>query len=253
MKHLSTVIWFAASGWLCAANSVINLSIGQLRDASGNIMEDNATAPENSGVWAVIVSAIPGTATTNPVNGSLPGGLEDNSSLTEDDAEQARIDFNGLTLTAGSYSNFTIHQVGEFTSGNDLGLNGVVQTTVVFDIFEAADPSNDPGYVSGTLWGFYWFPGQTLNAKLSGSFQVGGFANSTANIASGGYVGTTVLPEGDSDNALFYETNFNQNEAGEDATGLDIFRFTAINVIPEPSALAMAFLGFALLLLRRRD
>jgi hypothetical protein len=241
------VFWLSALS-LHGATSVVNFSIAEIRDASGAVIADGG------GTWAIIVSAIPGTASTTPTPGSLPGDLADNSSLAESNAAQAAADFDGVQLVEGTPlgKDFTIHQVGGFTSGNDLGLNGVVQTQIDFNIFESGSP-NDPGYTEGTLWGFYWFPGKSFGdtTALSGSFQVGGFASSTANAASFGDFGTTIPTAAASKTTQFYESDFNQTVVGGNATGLAPARFTAI-AVPEPSTLALAVLGMAALLRRRR-
>ena len=135
-----------------------NLSIGQLHHLGGSAIADGG------GTWAIIVGAIPGAP---PTSGALPGGLTSGNSLTQSNLSQAFSDLSGATLAAGTYSNFTIHSVGSFTSGTDLGIDGLVQSALVFDVVDTPLP----GYSLGTLWGFYWFPGLATGATLPGSFS----------------------------------------------------------------------------------
>ena len=126
-------------------------------------------------------------------------------------------------------------------------LNGAVQTSMGFPV----SGSPDSGFSPNTLFGFYWFPGQTAGSTLSGSYEVGGFANSALKAASGGDWGTSVTADGSTCTSLFYETNFNQNIIAGADTGLGAGRFTAV-AVPEPSTFALSALGLAALLRRRR-
>jgi hypothetical protein len=221
---------------LAHAASSVNLTVAQLRDASGTVIPDAAP-----GTWAIIVAGVEGLPA---VSGTLPGGLTDGSSLTAAQASQIAADFDGLTLTVGSQGTYTIHQLGIFDSGED----GAVLATINFDI--ASSPN--PGFDAGTLWGLYWFPGVSAGATLSGNFEVGGFAQSTANIESGGDEGTVIPGDGLSVNVNFIETNFNQTVLEGGDTGLSAARFTAV-AVPEPSVFGLAgVFGIAGLLLRRR-
>ena len=180
MKLKLFLLSILTCGGVQASSSVINLSIAQLRNAAGAVIEDGG------GTWAVIVSAIPGNP---PTSGALPGGLANNSSLTGDNEtqiNQIKSSFNNVNLSVGrpDGKNYYIWQLGGFSSGNDLGLNGVVQAAVAFDVFSAPDP----GFSANTLWGFYWFPGQSQGSTLTGAYQVGGFANEY-NANSGGTSG----------------------------------------------------------------
>ena len=223
---------------LGAATAVVNLSIGEIRDADGDVVMDG------EGVWAIIVAA--GNTGNPPTAGSLPGGLTVGSSLTGSNKEQITIDFEDMVLSAGSKGSFYVWQLGEFTGGNDLGLNGVVQVAITFDVFAAPDP----GFAAGTAWGFYWFPNKSAGQTLSGQYQVGGFANG-ASLASGGDSGTVVPTSGSTVTGNFFETNFNQSELGEGDTGLSAARFTAV-LVPEPSSALLFFLGLVPLWRRRR-
>lgn len=225
-----------------AATSKINLGIGQLRDASGTVIDDGG------GTWAIIVSQIPEAP---PTAGALPGGLANNSSLSEDNPNlifDVKSSFDNVELSVGQPTgkDFYIWKVGGFSGGNDLGLNGAVETTIEFDVFS----SPDPGFSAGALWGFYWFPGQSIGSVLTGNYQVGGFANDV-NVPSGGETGTTVPSATSIQAGNFFETELNQNAFEGGDTGLSAARFTAV-AIPEPSAVLIALLGFTALMRRRR-
>jgi uncharacterized protein (TIGR03382 family) len=223
-----------------AATSKIDFAIGQLRDSDSNIIADGG------GVWAVIVSGLSGAP---PSSGSLPGGLTDGMSLTTMNAPQILVDFDNFELTAGPRGSYTVEYLGGFTSGNDLGLNGVVVQELIFDVFD----SPDAGYSPGTLWGIYWFPGAMLGDTLSGEFQVGGYANSSPNTASSSNNswGTTVPNAGALVESSYLETTFNQNELGGGDTGITAQQFTAV-MVPEPGVATLALLGMGALLRRRR-
>lgn len=220
------------------ATYTANLAIGQLRAANGTVIADGG------GVWAVIVAGSPGSP---PTSGSLPGGLTDGSSLTNANLSQINADFDSVTLTAGSYLGFTIHQVGAFTSGNDAGFDGIATAAVAFPVVDGAVP----GYATGTLWGIYWFPGKSEGDTLSGTYEIGGFADSLTNTASGGEAGTSITASGATNAVLFYESGFNEGALSGGPTGLNATRFTAV-AIPEPSTLSLLALASIGLILRRR-
>lgn len=240
---LGTAILGTAS--LHAATSTMGLTIAQLRGANGSLIADGG------GSWAIIVSGLPGSP---PTSGSLPGGLSNDSSLSMGSVAQVKSDFDNVELTVGQPlgKNYFIQQTGGFSGGNDLSIVGAVQTEIIFNVFD----NPDAGFAAGTLWGFYWFPGQSLGATLGGNYEVGGFANSynAASAASiGGDVwGTTIGNVGSTLDVAFLETNFNQNDLSGGDTGLSVARFTAV-AVPEPSALMLSALGLAALFRRTRQ
>lgn len=225
---------------LTAATATINLSIGQLLDASGNVIADGG------GTWAIIVAA--GNQGAPPNAGALPGGLTLGTSLSAANLGQAAADFNGVSLTTGSKGSFYISNIGSFNSGASLGLNGMIQQSIEFNVYASPDP--DPGFTAGTNWGVYWFPGMAAGALLTGTYQVGGFANA-ANTASGGNSGTVVPAVGSTLDGVFFESTLNQGTMGGADTGLAKPRFTAV-VVPEPATLTLSALGLLALLRRRR-
>jgi hypothetical protein len=242
MKSFALLRLFPVFSLAClplgAATATVNLSIGEIRDADGDLVMDG------EGVWAIIVAA--GNTGNPPTAGSLPGGLTVGSSLAGSNKEQITIDFEDMVLSPGSKGSFYVWQIGDFTGGDVLGLNGVVAEAITFDVFAAPDP----GFTAGTAWGFYWFPGKTSGQTLSGQYQVGGFANDVS-LASGGDIGTFVPASGSTVTGNFFETNFNQTELGEGDTGLSAARFTAV-LVPEPSSALLFVLGLVPLWRRRR-
>lgn len=228
---------------LFGAVASVNFAIGELRDASGTVISDGA------GSWAIIVA---GQLGNPPSAAVLPGGLEDFSSLGISDGSQILDDFAFQTLSAGaSIGGAYVWAVGSI-NGTASGFQGVPLQTVAFDVY---NPPSEPGFASGTLFGFYWFPSVALSGgeiSLGSTFEIGGFANSSANAASNG-AGGTVVPESGNVTVQFFETNFNQGQLGGGDTGLSVDRFTAVSVaVPEPASLTLSAIGLAALLRRRR-
>lgn len=218
----------------------VTLAIGELRDASGQVIADGG------GAWAVIVAGQPGNP---PTVGALPGGLTDLSSLTALNKEQILSDFANQSLAVGSsVGGGYVAAVGAFDSVISGGV-GIIAQVIAFEVY---DPPVNGGFAANSLFGVYWFPGTALSEgaiELGVSFEVGGFASSTANFASNGEWGTTVPSAGNS-SVQFFETGFWQGIGGED-TGLDPSRFTAV-LVPEPATFALSALGLAALFRRRR-
>ena len=207
--------------------STVGFAIGAVRDSSGVVL------PDGSSSWAIIVSN----------TGNLPGGLTDGAnSIT---VAEAASDFENVTLTIGNKGDYTIIQTGTITGSDDLlGTPGIALDTATFDLTAVV--------TAGKLWGFYWFPSQPEGGTLSGTFEVGGFAQSTPNGASGGTFGTVVPADGSTETSVnFLESNLNQSVLGGTDTGLNVSRFTAV-AVPETTTLTLSALGLAALLRRRR-
>lgn len=209
----------------------IDIQVGTLRDATSNPVSDGS-------VWAVIVD--------EDDNDTLPGGLTvtTSSSLTALHAPQTYADFAGKTIQADAMINGdkilqTFFVDGENTSGMP---SLSIQTIVLTDAQWTS--------LSDKNWGIYWFPGITsLTATLpNSSFQVGGIRETDA--GSGGDLGMVIPTFVDNSTqtrtAAFLD---NSTEVGGDIVAS---RFTAINAIPEPSAMVLTLLGSAALLRRRR-
>lgn len=222
-----------------AATYTANLNIGQLRSSSGAVIADGG------GVWAVIVGGSPGAP---PVGGSLPGGLTAGNSLTGANLPLIAADFDSVVLTEGAQTGFTIHQVGVINGFVDSGFVGIMTVPIDFPVVDGILP----GYTVGTLWGVYWFPGKGLGDTLSGAYEVGGFADTSTNLASGSEAGTTIVSAGGLNSVNFYETDFNVVDLSGDPTGLGTARFTAV-AVPEPGTLSLLALTAFGWLRRRRN
>lgn len=236
---IASAILSCAPVSLFAATATVNLAAGQLRDANGTIIADGG------GTWAVIVAA--GDLGNPQTAGALPGGLTNNASLTTLNLSQIEADFNGVFLTTGSKGSFYVHSLGTINGEMDIGFAGMVLTSIEFTISE----TGTPGFTSGTQFGLYWFPGLAEGSKLTGDYEVGGFANDMNEASGAGDWGTTIPATAALKNAQFYETNFNQSELSGPATDLSASRFTAV-LVPETSTLTLSALGMAALLRRRR-
>jgi len=213
-----------------AAAVTLNPSIGNLRDANGVPLVDGSSA------WAMIVR--------NDSSSFLPGGLTDGGLIGT--ASQITGDFDDETITIGDKGSYTIVSVGTIDGSEGLlgtGGNGVMLSPIVFSL--------GGEITTGKLWGLYWFPNKLPGDTLTGAYEVGGFAQSAFNAASGGDIGMLIPADGTVNAVNFLETNFNQNILGGADTGLGASRFTAV-AVPEPSSLALALFGFAILIRRRR-
>ena len=209
------------------ATSTVGFAIGAVRDASGTVL------PDDSSAWAIIVS---NTAT-------LPGGLTDGANTIT--ASEAASDFDNITLTIGDKGDYTIIETGTITGSEDLlGSPGVALSTATFNLSGVV--------TAGKLWGLYWFPGKSVGETLNGTYEVGGFAQSTPNVESGGTFGTVVPADGSTETLVnFLESSLNQGVLGGTDTGLSASRFTAV-AVPETTTLTLSALGLAALLRRRR-
>lgn len=242
------ILTFALPQWLMAVPAFAALSlevqVGTLLDSSSNPVSDGS-------IWAIII---------DDGDGILPGGLSVSSSTTlgAANAAQAYDHFAGKTIEADAMINGDqILQVFFVDGENTSGVPALSTQTLVF--LDAEWQA-----MSGKQWAIYWFPGITPpplppptpenpNPILSvilptGEFEIGGIRQITAN--SGGNVGM-VIPNFVEDVSAALTAAFLDNT--EDMGGdLDVSRFVAISVIPEPSAMVLVLLGSALLLRRRR-
>jgi hypothetical protein len=218
------------SALLIASNAnatvTLNFQFGQLTDSSATTLQDTA-------LWAIIYD--------DNGDGTLPGGLDGNSSLTEADRTAANAAFLGVniqkdTVVDGDKILFT----GEIEGS--LG-DGIVGDQRNFDL-------NSLGLATGVRWGFYWFPGLTTastNLPSSDPFEIGAIQEDNANTGSGGNAGMTIPSDGANVVVAYFD-----NTTSGNASGLDEDRFQAI-LVPEPSALLLGVLGGLALLRRRRS
>lgn len=227
MKNINQILAFGCAA-LTASTSIgycatsAELYVGQLSSSLG------ITSPAANSVWALIYD--------HNNDGALPGGLTDGTSLTTAQAAAIASEFDGLELTLGesTTSGDTIIALG--LTGDDGFATGVIE----FDIGETGSI-----LTLGRKYGIYWFPGKTEGNVLSVSsgLEIGGFYESQPHVASGGVYGMAIPASGESGSFIAYDT------AAEE--GFEASRLVAI-VIPEPSTLALAGMGLAVLLRRRR-
>lgn len=180
----------------------------------------NAQVPVGT-LWALVVD------TDN--NSSFAGGFGLDQSMQ---TIGANVTFaTGQVLTVGALlGGDTIFAVGGFDGG------GIASDTITFDL-------GTLGITAGRNFAFYWFPGSQYASGNSGTItgnQAGGVHTSTA---EGGLAAMQIPADG---------SNIDIGAATSDAGGtLPNSRFTAVQLIPEPSTMLLGAFG-ALGLLRRR-
>lgn len=208
----------------CGAAISIQVTAGTFFDSSSAIVND-------SSLWAIVYKD----------GASLPGGLEDNSSLTIADSSQLFADFAGATIeTGGVIGSGKILWAGEVDSASTTTVDGVAFHELSNFTFASL------GVAGSGTWSIYWFPELTTasNTLSTTSFQVGGIQETAA--GNGGTVGM-VFPASDA-SGLFTASFLDSTVGGSLASS----RFTAVTVVPEPSAVGLALIGMAALLRRRR-
>jgi hypothetical protein len=217
-KSIATLAYFTFLSTSAFSASSIELEVGELKDSDG--------ATVTSGTWVLILDA------NN--DQLLPGNIaatttSNNAHLLLANATAASSDFSGITLNLGQLiGGARIHALGAITDADDedygpgFGVSGVT--------FAAGE--------EGLAYGIYWFPGITQGSTLptSGTFQVGGFFQST----TGSFAPTgTFSPPSPLDNI---------------GTAFDSSAFNAItvNAVPEPSTFLLSAFGVLALLRRSR-
>ncbi len=207
-----------------SATVTIACEFGSLRDSSGAVLSSTLT------LWAIIYDA--------DNDGQLPGGLGTNESLTDDDSNSAHSAFVGRTLSQNlMIGGDKVIFVDNFTS--DLA------TPYLASVDLAAS-----GLAAGRSYGFYWFPGSTLDDQNFDEvgFQVGGI-NELLNYYGAGdaaYIGTQIPADGATVTTSLLEPSFGGTIAPQRLTAIDAVP------IPEPSAAVLGTLAGLLFLRRRR-
>jgi hypothetical protein len=201
-----------------ASAVTINLYTGQFRDSSGVPVPDGT-------LFALVANSDSGT--------TLPGGMGLNSTLTNSQANS--VFTTGQTIaSSSSIGGDTVFFIGAVNGATNDTIPGLINTVVNFNLTAAT---------SGLAYGLYFFPGATLNgggAIVVGG-QVGGLSSSLAEAGQD----AMIIPGSNA-------ANVNQGALDEANAGtLGASRFTAVNLIPEPSAAILGAIG-ALGLLRRR-
>ena len=182
------------------AGSTVLYQFVKLRDASGLTVTTDC-------LWA-LVAASPGEP--------LPGGLEQDSSLTEEDITIARAAFGGANITPGSnIGSAVIIATGLLDEAE------INETIVLTDQdYETIQP--------GSLIGLYWFPGiQSTTSELPESnFSIGGFQETAADESLNADIGMVVPNEGQTLTCPYFDSSFYNDSTFPPE------RFTAINVPP---------------------
>jgi PEP-CTERM motif len=213
-------------------SSIVSVALASVSSATIN-WQVSLIAPRNSSGVQVPDDTLWAITYQNSL-GNLPGGLENNSSLTVSDATAAASAFGGRTITTGqNISGSTILFTGRVLDG-EAGLT-----------FSGAIPS---GVVSGGIWGLYWFPGLVGTTLPTSNFQIGGFTQVDNIAVPNGDIGTVIPIDGTTVTTAFFD-----NVSSGVATDLPVSRFTAIVAIPEPASFALSALGVLALLRRRRN
>ncbi len=176
----------------------INFDIGPLRDVSGD-----PAAPDS--LWAIVVAA-PGS--------QLPGGLDQDSSLTQSDAPLAQADFGGATIAPGANIGDAIIMATGQIDADSLVLPETITWT-------NEDYQN---IQQGALIGLYWFPGivEKTTVLPKRGFAIGGMQETEPDVNSGGNAGMIVPANNGGTITIAYDD--------EETSSLSAERFTAIEI-----------------------
>jgi hypothetical protein len=188
---------------LARADVALLVEAGTLRDAAG-------TSIGPGRLWAVVVA---------PPGEILPGGLEADSSLGDEDEVAIRAAFGGATIAPGESLGDAIIMA---TGVTEPGPQGVISELLSWT---NADYQT---IAPGGLIGIYWFPG--IPGPTAGlpeaDFEIGGFHVTDADGNSGGDVGMIVPPNGGQTLTLAY---FDRDLTGA-SSSLPADRLTAVFV-----------------------
>ncbi|MCW1922092.1 hypothetical protein OKA05_05975 [Luteolibacter arcticus] len=163
---------------------------------------------------------------------------------------------NNSTFAGGFGVNTTLGAVGAnsvFTTGQQLTLGQTLGGDTIFHLgaFDGAGEGITAevlsltlgvnGVLNGRSFAIYWFPGATLANRTVGT-QVGGM---NSNLPADGGLDPMIMP---ADGATV-----NIGAATADGSGTQPnIRFTAVDLVPEPSAALLGLLGAVGLIRRRR-
>jgi hypothetical protein len=199
---------------------------------------DGTTLVPDGTLWAAIVD------TNN--NSALPG-MSVNSSLAQTAATgQAGIDsinglFAGKSLALGSlFGGDAVIAMGGFASGG-VGVAGATAPTLSLSLGGAN------GTATGRIYGFYYFPGVTFTSEGE-TYNVGG---------SIGGINTTLADANTATDGMIIPTDTFVVTQGASTANLGgiipTSSFTAVALVPEPSAALLGAIGALGLLRRRRN
>jgi len=209
-KHVVMMTYaFAASFGYSSASVTLNYTFGVAYTSDGT-----AGVPDDT-LWVMIV---------DDGDGLLPGGLQVNTSLNSNEDESAIAnDFNNLTIAKGSLiGNDRVFDFGGFNGTENFEIAGSISggTNYSFgpnssDDFSTADVGNS--------FGFYWFPGESINGslQLGTVVEVGGISDMTQSTSTE----RMIIP---SDSATGNPSTTTSDLGGT----FPISRFTAIEVPP---------------------
>ena len=234
-KHAGLVLGLIALSSSANATVTLNGQYGQAFQADGT------TAVPDGTLWALVVD-------TDGDN--IIAGLGLDSSLTQLAASGAaslqaiNTTFGGKSLTLGSNLGLdTIFALGGFNSAA-LSVPGSAATAV------AGLNLGTNGLAAGLNYSFFFFPGvsfTTSGASYTVGSSVGGVNRSTAD-AGGGTAGMIIPANG----ATVFQGA--STSAGGDLGGsVPNSSFTAVALVPEPSAVLLGAIGALGLLRRRRN
>ncbi len=224
MKSKLVALLFVASILPAAATFTLSTQFGTA------LTSGSAPVPDGT-LWALVVDA--------DNNSTFAGGFGLNSSIFQAGTVAANAAFvAGQSLSLGTnLGGDIVFAMGGFNGTGDLGLGNLTAVLPGLNL-------GDNGLATNRNYAFYWFPGATYapGTNTIGS-QVGGI-NNAQNVALAG-IDAMIIPA----DAAF--VNQGAVEATEWSGVNTAAQFTAVNLIPEPSAALLGALG-ALGLLRRR-
>lgn len=213
---------FFAITSLSSATITLNTAFGVALDSGGVAVPDGT-------LWALIVDG---------GDVAFPGGFGLGATMTAGGAASAFTP--GQQIGLGSlFGSDKVFAIG--------GFNGFANQTIRGSTFGALelDQSVDTSLVAGRNAAFYYFPGVTFTTqseRYTISNQVGGL-NGAGDAASGTDEGLVIPADG----------VYNYGVATEALGGaISSARFTAVDLVPEPTSALMATLGILGLLRRRR-
>lgn len=222
-----------ATSGISFATITISTQFGQAFDIDGMPVSDGT-------LWALIVNA--------DGNSTLPGGmLTDGSGLSAAytlNSSLVEEIFGGKTIGLGSnFGGDIVFGMGAFNGFADLGVAGSTTNGL------AGLELGVNGLATGRAFGFYFFPGVTYTGE--GTYNIGDQVGGISTLLSDDNAGTVgmVIP---ADGASIF-TGANTDAEGELGGSMTDSAFTAVALVPEPSAALLGAMGALCLLRRRRN
>ena len=236
-KFLTSLIFMFAAPLY--ATITIDFTSGIARDTAGTEVADGT-------LWALVVDGGDGNITGIDVS---TGGGNNGGSLYSTANPNTFFNANqSLSIgdVIGDASGDKVFAIGKFDSttvGDNIGGTAVSLKDMTL---------GTNGLTAGKAYAFYWFPGAIYTGagsySLSGptqniGTQVGGISNITFDT---GNAGAMLVPtDGSSENQGAFSSDIGGRWSVND--------FTAVTLVPEPSAALLALAGTLLLIRRRRN